>query len=210
MLRTALLSLGLALLGYLDAAWLTENFRVWTAEGARRLTVIEHPVDAPPVRLVGPGEEAGGRMLPQWLASGEGGATIVDFIYTRCVSVCSALGSGFEQLQQTMAANPQDRVKLLSISFDPLHDDAAALARYAAQLHADPRLWRFATLADVRELRHLLAAYQVVVIPDGQGGYEHNAALLVIDARGRLVRIFDYADLDLALAYARSLGKGAS
>jgi protein SCO1/2 len=45
--------------------------------------------------------------------------------------------------------------------------------------------------------------FQVVVIPDGMGGFEHNAALLVVDGRSRLVRIFDYADT--ALAWVRHL-----
>ena len=45
----------------------------------------------------------------------------------------------------------------------------------------------------------------MTVIPDGLGGYDHNAALLVMDAGGRLIRVFDYADMETALAFARSL-----
>jgi len=202
MLRTTLLSLGLALLGYLGASWLTEGFQVWTAEGARRLTVIDRPMAAPAVNIAGP--DVTRRSLPDWLAS-DGRVTIVDFIYTRCPSVCSALGSGFQQLQQAIAANPSEGVRLLSISFDPAHDDAARLRQYASQLRADPRQWRFVTVPDHAELQRLLDAFQVVVIPDGLGGYEHNAALLVVDQRGRLVRIFDYTELDAALAYALAL-----
>jgi len=37
MLRTAVLSLLLALCGYAAADWLTHGFQVWTDEGARRL-----------------------------------------------------------------------------------------------------------------------------------------------------------------------------
>ena len=76
-------------------------------------------------------------------------------------------------------------------------------------MRADPQVWRFAVPADARDLARLLAAWQVVAIPDGLGGYEHNAALLVIDGRGRLVRIFDYTELEPALAYARSLRRRA-
>jgi len=202
MLRTTLLSLGLALLSYLGASWLTEGFQVWTAEGARRLTVIDRPMAAPAVNIAGP--DVTRRRLSDWLAS-DGRVTIVDFIYTRCHSVCSALGSGFQQLQQAIAANPSEGVRLLSISFDPAHDDAARLRQYASQLRADPRQWRFVTVPDHAELQRLLDAFQVVVIPDGLGGYEHNAALLVVDQRGRLVRIFDYTELDAALAYALAL-----
>ena len=208
MLRTALSSLALALLGGASASWLTEGFQVWTAEGARRLTVIDSPVAAPAVMLAGPGMPD--RSLPDWLA-GEGRVTIVDFIYTRCPDVCSVLGGSFQQLQQAIAASPAEGVRLLSISFDPAHDDAAQLQRYASQWRADPSRWRVATVPDAAQLRRLLDAFQVVVIADGSGGYEHNAALLVVDGRGRLVRIFDSADLDTALAYARALAlRGAT
>ena len=45
----------------------------------------------------------------------------------------------------------------------------------------------------------------MVVVPDGLGGFEHNAALLVVDEQARLVRIFDDTQGDAALAFARSL-----
>jgi protein SCO1/2 len=206
MMRTALLSMVLSLLGWASASWLTEGFRVWTAEGARRLTVVERPVPLPAALLAGPAMS--GLDLRAWLR-GKGQVTIVDFVYTRCPTVCSTLGSGFQQLQQAIAARPTDNVRLLSISFDPLHDDAVHLQQYAWQWRADPRHWRVVTVPDTAELKRLLDAFRVVVISDGLGGYEHNAALLIVDERGRLVRIFDDTDLDAALAYARSIARRA-
>ncbi|HCE09145.1 MAG TPA: SCO family protein, partial [Oxalobacteraceae bacterium] len=58
--------------------------------------------------------------------------------------------------------------------------------------------------------RRLLADFQVVVVPDGRGDFEHNAAILVVDQHGRLVRIFDYGEQQLALDYARYLANGIS
>jgi protein SCO1/2 len=204
MLRTALLSLVLASLGGASASWVTEGFQVWTAEGARRLTVIDRPVPAPAAVLAGPGMT--GRSLPVWLA-GTGRVTIVDFIYTRCPTVCTALGSGFQRLQRAIATNPGDGLRLLSISFDPPRDDYASLQQYALQWQADPRYWRIVTVPDAGELQRLLGAFQVVVISDGLGGYEHNGALLIVDERARLVRIFDDTELDAALAFARSIAR---
>ena len=48
----------------------------------------------------------------------------------------------------------------------------------------------------------------VVVVPDGRGDYEHNAAFLVLDAQGRMVRVFDLAEQQWALDFARHLAKG--
>lgn len=205
MLRTAIASAAMAIASYAAAQWLTHDFQVWTAEGERRLAVALHPVPAPPVGMVGVGLQ--GETLEALLA--QGAPTIVDFMYTRCVSVCSALGSMFQQMQAAIAADDAAPgtvpLHLLSISFDPAHDDPKVLAAYAARLHADPRIWRFASAATASDMRRLLDRYQVTVIPDGLGGYEHNAALLVVDGGGRLVRVFDYTELDMALAYAHSL-----
>ena len=59
--------------------------------------------------------------------------------------------------------------------------------------------------SDEKALQTLLDRFGVVVIPDGMGGYEHNAALLVMNGKGQLVRIFDLADLDAALVFAQGL-----
>jgi len=212
MLRTALLSTSLAVAGYACSAWLTHDFQVWTAEGARRLEVALQPVAAPSVQIDGPGLAA--QALSQLLSDGQS-VTLVDFVYTRCQTVCLALGSAYQQMQATLqAASKTDvsarKVKLLSISFDGQHDNPQILQAYAARLGADPLLWRFVRVPDPEETRHLLSHFQVVVIPDGRGDFEHNAALLVVDQRGRLVRIFDYAEQQLALDYARDLANVTS
>lgn len=212
MLRTALLSASLAVAGYACSAWLTHDFQVWTAEGARRLEVALQPVVAPSVQIDGPGVAA--QALPQLLSDGQS-VTLVDFVYTRCQTVCLALGSVYQQMQATLqAASKTDvsarRVKLLSISFDGQHDNPQILQAYAARLGADPLLWRFFRVPDPEETRRLLSHFQVVVVPDGRGDFEHNAALLVVDQQGRLVRIFDYVEQQLALDYARDLANVTS
>lgn len=223
--RTAVATLLLALLSFAATQWITHDFQVWTAEGARRLDVALHPVPAPKVGVEGPAIDAGST-LQDVLAQG-GTPTIVDFMYTRCITVCTALGSVFQQLQGDIlqdgvqqGGGPRDgvpnqaaSVRLLSLSFDAEHDKPEVLAAYSALLHADSRVWRFARLAGAdgrNETQALLRLYQATVIADGFGGYEHNAALLVMDPRGRLVRIFDYAEAKIALDYAMSLsGSGA-
>lgn len=208
MLRTALLCVALALGAYASAAWLTHDFQVWTAEGARRLEVALQPVPTPAVHIDGAGIAE--QPLPRLLADGKT-VTVVDFVYTRCETVCLALGTVFQQLQLALKADDAGgRVKLLTISFDPARDDPPALGRYAVRMNANPALWRFVRVPDARETRRLLDAFQVVVVPNGRGDYEHNAALLVVDQRGRLVRVFDYSEQQLALDYARHLASPPS
>lgn len=197
-----------AVAAYASAAWLTHDFQVWTAEGARRIEVALQPVAAPAVPVDGPGLPP--QLLTQLLADGQS-VTLLDFVYTRCQSVCLALGSTYQQMQATLQSARQQgdsaaqRVKLVSISFDGQHDTPQVLAPYAARLGADPGVWRFARVQTAHDTARLLADFQVVVVPDGKGDFEHNAALLVVDPQGRLVRIFDYAEQQLALDYARHL-----
>lgn len=204
--RTTVASAVLGLLAYASAHWLTHDFQVWTAEGARRIEIAWQPVPAVPIAVEGP--DISDQTLAALLSS-SGTPTIVDFMYTRCVSVCAALGSVFQQMQasihQQRDAASGMPVRLMSITFDPGRDDPGTLAAYASKLSADPRVWRFVRTAEAADTRALLNRYQVTVIPDGLGGYEHNAALLVMNAQGKLVRVFDYTEADTALAYARSL-----
>lgn len=204
MIRTALACLLLALAGAAGAAWLTHDFQVWTAEGARRLDVALSPVPAPRAGIEGP--DAAATSLDAWLADGRH-VTIVEFFYTRCVSVCLSLGSTFQQLQAALDLSGAP-VRLASVSLDP-RDSVADLRAYAARLRADGRHWTFLRGTDAPQTQRMLSAFQVTVVPAGHGDFEHNAALLVVDQRGRLVRVFDIAEQQLALDYARHLAGDA-
>jgi protein SCO1/2 len=116
----------------------------------------------------------------------------VEFIYTRCPTLCRTLGVEFRQVSELLHAQRlADDVALVSISFDPDHDLRRELARYARDHGADGEHWRVARVRNAADRDALLQAFGVVVIPDGLGGYEHNAAIHLVDARGRLVQIAD-------------------
>ncbi len=208
MWRTGLLSTIIVIATYILGDWLTHDFQIWTAEGARRLAVAQNPVPTPELVVQGPAIQA--VSLPTLLTQ-SGTVTVVDFVYTRCATVCQTLGTSFQQLQAAIQARGQQtpavagRLQLLSISFDPMYDTQAVLSAYSARLKANGQFWQFVSTSDAHSLKRLLKQFQVVVIPDGMGGYEHNAALLVIDQRGRLVRVFDYDEVDAAFAFAQRL-----
>lgn len=196
--RTLASTLAVVLLAFAAAHWLTLGFEVWTTEGARRLAWARAPATVPDVLVEGPGVAA--QSLVALLA--QGGPTLVDFIYTRCETVCSASGTVFQQAQA--AGTPGRRLRLLSISFDPANDDVAVLDAYGARMGADTAVWRFARVTDPARLPRLLDSFGVTVVADGRGGFEHNAALLLVDGQARLVRAFDYDDLQGALRFAAS------
>lgn len=212
MIRTALLCAVLLWASYAAATRITHGFQAWTDEDARRLEVAQAPVPAPPVKIEGYGVAA--PELRALLANGRD-VTVVEFIYTRCETLCLVGGAIFQQMQEALRAQPagsQDagRVRLLSISFDPARDGPAQLAAYARRMHADPQRWQVVRVPRAGDLERLLEAFRVVVVPSGRGDFEHNAALLVVDREGRLVRIFDLAQQQLALDYALHLAQGGT
>jgi protein SCO1 len=106
---------------------------------------------------------------------------IVDFIYTRCTSVCTAMGTMYQQLQLAIQAQQlAPQVGLLSISFDPEHDNPAALAAFAKRMQMDTRIWRVVSLKKPQDRQRLLDAFGIMVLPAANGEFEHNAAFHVV------------------------------
>jgi protein SCO1 len=185
------LSIGIAAL-----ACETDGFRVITSAGARQLSIERAPQAVPDARLI---DQDG---TPFTLGDYKGRPVLIDFIYTRCPTICSALGDEFSSVRQLMGGTrPKAAIDLLSISFDPT-DDRAALRLYGERFGAKPPHWRIAAPADERTRAELLHSFGVVVIPDGLGGFIHNDAVYVVDARGRLARILDPDTPDRLLAAA--------
>jgi protein SCO1/2 len=194
----AVLALGLAAL-----LLATDGGSAFTTETLRRSQVARAPEPVPDFSVV----DAQGRVqgLHRLLTQG-GRVWIVDFVYTRCQSLCLAGGSVMQRLQEKIASQGlAGRVGLLSISFDPLNDGPPALADHARRQRMQPELWQLVALRDEADRRRLLDAFGVFVVPAPRGEFEHNAALHLVDAQARLVRIVDLAEPELALASALAL-----
>ncbi len=185
-LRTLLASGLLVLAGVVVMAALTDGFTAFTTESARRVRVHGNPPQMPAVAL----ETQTGQRID--LADLRGRWLVVDFIYTRCLTVCLALGSEFAQLQDRLAAPlAAGDLLLLSVSFDPQHDTPERLAAYLQRYGDHGPGWIAARPVSVDDLRRITQAFGIIVIADGLGGYEHNAALQLVDPHGRLVDILD-------------------
>jgi protein SCO1 len=181
----------------------TFGLRAWTTEEIRRLRVQAEPPVLSVLQLT---SSNGASFRPWGGPQGSRRVWLVTFIYTRCPTLCTTLGIEFERLQRALGQDPRDdHVRLLSISFDPAHDDTRALQAYAAQHHADPARWIVAVPSSASALAKLERETGIVVIQDGLGGYTHNAAIHVVLDDGRLVRIFAFDNPKAALTWARRL-----
>ncbi|MGH8235334.1 MAG: SCO family protein [Rhodanobacteraceae bacterium] len=194
-LRTLLLSLVLLAAGIGVLGEVTDGFRAYTTETARRIQIREHPRAVPPLALqtAAGGHTSFGALRGRWL--------LVDFIYTRCTTFCSVQGAEFAGLQNELAGPiAADKVALLSVSFDP-RDDPAALARYQRLHGAHGAGWIAARPVGKADLAALMHVFGVVAVPDGLGGFVHNSAIAVVNPTGRLVAILDWDDPQGAAGY---------
>jgi protein SCO1 len=198
--RTALASAFVCAAGGALFWYGTSGFRGFTSEGARRADVARVPRSLPEVIL----EDEQGRVLS--FARYRGRPVVVNFVYTRCTTICPLLSAGFQRLSRADATEPP----LLSISFDP-SDSPERLREYASHYRRDASDWRFARVrgGDTASLGALLRAFGIVVIPDGRGDFQHNAAIHVISADGRLARVLDAGSSpdDVARAVAEIIAR---
>ncbi len=180
----------------------TDGFTAVTTETARRNSIAQQPRPVPDAQLDA-GDGVDSTLLHMLKADGR--VTIIDFIYTRCMSICRAMGSDFQQLQAYIEQNQLgNRVRLLSISFDPA-DDAKSLNDYAKSMKADSRYWQFVMPTRQNERQALLETFGITVIPTELGQFEHNAAYHIVTPDGRLSRVVDFTEPRLALIYSLSL-----
>lgn len=196
--QKTLVSLGLMLLLFLAALYpVTHGFRALSADTARRIALADAPRPLPAMPMID-------AQLRQFALSDLPGPqnrwTIATLAYTRCVDICRTSASGLAFLQQAIEESGlQERVQLLTLSFDPAFDTPEQLRRYAEQLGAIPEQWRFATVTRTSDLKPMLDLFDAIVLPDGMGGYDHNAALFLIDSKGTVVRAYDVNQPDLML-----------
>jgi protein SCO1 len=201
MTRTLIVMSAIVVLGALAFARLTHNFTVLTAEAARRQAVAAAPVAVP--ELWGIDQTGMQRAL---LDKADNRSVIVDFIFTRCTSVCSALGISYQQLQADIQEEHlENKVRLVTVSFDPEHDTPAIIAEYGRRFRANPEIWTILTPINSEALRRSLEVFGVVKVPAPYGQFIHNAAFNVLDRRGRLARIVDIGRPHKALAAAKQL-----
>ena len=181
----------------------TDGFQAYTLESARRVAALRSPVPVPDLGL----ELADGGRAE--LAALPGRVLLVDFIYTSCPSYCLALGSIYARLQAELARElAVGEIRLVSVTFDPKRDGPDELRAWRARHSADRAGWDLGRPTRPTDMERWLSAFGVVVIPDGFGGYAHNAAVHVVGPDRRLVAILGIEDVEGIAKAARAAALG--
>lgn len=144
----------------------------------------------------------------------EGHVTIVNFIFTRCDTICPVTSMKMRSVQER--TNDAPDIKLLSISVDPTHDTVPVLAAYAAKHGADESRWRFArgetaVIRDVVE-RAMMQGFDDLggTTAGGAPNITHSGHFVLLDQRAHVRGFYDSDDwprIETLMKHARYLSR---
>jgi len=147
---------------------------------------------------------------------------VLSFVYTSCgdVNGCPLASFVLSQLQQRLSTDQRlsKKVRLVTISFDPLNDSPQVMANYAKNYRHGDIDWRFLTTESDRDLAPILKDYGQSVSrdrdADGQlvGTMSHILRVYLIDERQDIRNIYSTAFLhpDVLLADIRTIIRTSS
>jgi cytochrome oxidase Cu insertion factor (SCO1/SenC/PrrC family) len=133
--------------------------------------------------------------------------TLLGFIYTTCVDPegCPLAYRVFDAVHEAVAATPalRERVRLVTLSFDPARDRPSTMQRYAgSRARPGPVPWLFLTTRSARELMPLVEGFgqDIRYTTDRSGGtprreLAHVLKVFLIDPAGFIREIYSSAFL---------------
>jgi protein SCO1/2 len=165
---------------------------------ARRLQLLQEAAD--------PSLQANalkvGQAVPDFALTDQTGARVafsqfagkvvgLTFIYTSCPlpDYCIRLSNNLGRLNKRFADRMGRDLILLTITFDPVHDDAKVMAQYAARWKADAKSWHFLTGA-LPEVKAVCRLFGLSYWQD-EGWLTHSLHTIVIDRQGKLAANFE-------------------
>lgn len=147
-----------------------------------------------------------------------GRITVLSFIYTRCAAAkaCPMATGVLMRLHRESGEDAKlaARLRLVSLSFDPVNDTPERMAAYSqlASLRPTAAPWHFVTTRSQAELQPILEAYGQAVDrkqnpSDPTGPLNHTLRVFLVDATGSIRNIYSSGTLDprLVLADIRTL-----
>lgn len=123
------------------------------------------------------------------LSNLEGQILIVDFFFTRCVTICPILTSNLKLIHDRLP----NKVRILSHSVTPVADSVSVLSDYADRYDVDPSKWWFLT-GPKDEVYRLARTSYFACLDEGDGGYQdfiHTENVVLVDPIGRLRGFYD-------------------
>src|SRR5579872_1736552 len=124
------------------------------------------------------------------LSSLKGEYVLINFIYTSCSGTCPMLTSKMSMVEKKLAPEFGKRVRLVSVTVDPEHDNPAALLHYANEHGANRADWIFLTGAPA-QVDTYLAIFNIKRMHDADGSIDHVTTSFLLGPDGHQSRQYD-------------------
>lgn len=135
-----------------------------------------------------------GHLLP--LSKYKGKTVLINFIFTRCGSVCPLQTQRLVAVQKQIPATARDTIQFLSVSVDPEHDTSKQLKTYAEARGVDFTNWSFVmgdkkTIAKFTQLLGVFDPRKKNPTPA-----DHATQLYLFDKQSRLMQRYNGVAID--------------
>jgi cytochrome oxidase Cu insertion factor (SCO1/SenC/PrrC family) len=120
---------------------------------------------------------------PHRLSSFRGKEVVLAFVDSQCTAVCPLTAEILTAARRRLSPSDANQIVLVAVDANPLATSTKVAYTWSVQHHMLHR-WLFLTGPPAR-LRNIYAQYRIydAVTPDGQ--IQHDAAVILIDTRGR-------------------------
>lgn len=124
--------------------------------------------------------------------------TVVSFFFSRCGTICPITNKNLLRVAETFKSN--DSIDILSLTVDPVYDTPKVLGKYAVELGAVYKNWRFLT-GDKKYIYDLAIKGMKLPVSDASDydknivdidqTFIHSDKLLLIDTKGNIRGIYE-------------------
>ena len=142
--------------------------------------------------------------------------TVLSFIYTQCddANGCPLATFVLHSVKNRLKKHPElaNSLRMVSLSFDPVHDTPATMTQYGKDFQQDNFEWLFATTKSEQQLEPILQAYgqsvmRVASLDSEISTFAHMLRVFLIDEHQRIRNIYstDFLHPELLIADIRTL-----
>ncbi len=118
--------------------------------------------------------------------------TVVDFIFTKCPTICPRLTAKMSALVRETQGDPE--LRFVSISVDPDNDSPSVLRAYGEKYGADFTRWSFLTGDQKAMEETVLRGFKVAYMKDPEGSIAHAERFVLLDDRAMIRGYYDADD----------------
>lgn len=169
--------MSLALLGLLILANVAACHRSADAEVGAGFAVLDSPDCLAPTSLL----DQHGHSVS--LADLKGEPILIDFIYTTCPGECLTLTARMKRIASALGPELGTKVRLVSITVDPEHDQPPQLLKYADDQGADMKGWWFLTGTPV-QIDQVMRRFKLIRQREADGSVDHVLEMFLIGPNG--------------------------